>query len=84
MASTSVHVEFGEIGGSYPDGIDQQLMNYVSFRQGTYLNYSTDDDDIQVLGEKMSKSAHYVQHELPTDVLQTRSDYPSILELATR
>lgn len=87
MASTSIHAESGEIDGLYPgspDGADRQLMNYVSFRQGTYLNYSTNDDDIQVSREKMSVSAHYVQHELPTDALRTRNDYQSILELATR
>jgi len=87
MASTSIHVELGESDGSYPgspDGTDRQLMDYVSFRQGTYMNYSTNDDDIQVSREKMSKSAHYVQHELPTDTLRSRNNYQSILELATR
>ena len=88
MASTSIHVEFEEIDGSYPgspDGADRQLMDYVSFRQGTYVNYNTNnDDDVQVSREKMSSSAHYVQHELPTDTLRTRNDYQSILELATR
>lgn len=88
MASTSMHVEVaGGIEGSYPgssDGVDQQLMNYVSFRQSTHVNYNVNDTDVQVSEEKLSKSAHYVQHELPTDVLQSRNDYRSTLELATR
>jgi len=87
MASTSIHVELEEIDGSYPgssDGTDRELMNYVSFRQRTYLNYSTNDDDIKVSREKMSRSAHYAQQELTTDALRTRNDYQSILELATR
>lgn len=85
MAGTSIHVGLGEIDGSHPgssDDIDQQLVNYVSFRRETYLNYNANDDDMQFFGEP--SSAHYVQHELPTDVLRTRSDYQSILELATR
>jgi len=87
MAGTSIHVGIGETDGSHPgssDEIDPQLMNYVSFRQEAYLNYNATDDHIRALGEKMSTSAYYVQHDLPTDVLRTRNDYQSILELATR
>ena len=87
MASTSIHVQLEEIDGSYPgssDGTDRELTNYVSFRQRTYLNYSTNDDDIQVSREKMSRAAHYAQQELTADALRTRNDYQSILELATR
>jgi len=89
MHNTSIQVEFGEIDGSYTypgsvDGVDQQLGNYVSFRQGTYMSYSTNDGDLQAFQEMMSKAAHHVQQELSTDVLRTRNDYQSILELATR
>jgi len=86
MHNTSVHVELGEIDASPGslDGVDQQLMNYVSFRQSTYLSYSTNDGDLHAFQEMMSKAAHHVQHELSTNVLRTRDDYQSILELATR
>lgn len=86
MPKPSVHVEVTKIDGSYPglDDLDQNLINHVSFRLGTYLSYSTNDDDIQAIPQMMSKSAHYVQHEVPTDVLRTRDDYQSTLELATR
>jgi hypothetical protein len=88
MASTSMHVEVtGGIEGSYPgssDGVDQQLMNYASFRQSTHVNYNVNDNDVQISEQRLSKAAHHVQHELPTDVLQTRNDYRSSLELATR
>ena len=87
MPNTSTHVESGETDGSCPgssDGIDQQLANYVSFRQGTYLNYSPNAGNTQASREVMSKLAQYVQRELPTDVLRTREDHQSILELATR
>ena len=89
MPNPSITLEIGEVDGCHtPPGLadeaGQELMNYVSFRQGTYMNYSTNDDDIQVSREKMSRSAHYVQHELPTDTLRSRNSYQSILELATR
>ena len=87
MQNASIHVEVEKIGGSYPgsgDGTDQQLMNYVTFHQGTYLSYSTNDDDFHDFPEKMSKSAHRVHHELPTEILRTRDDYQSTLELARR
>lgn len=87
MPNTSTHVESGETDGSRPgssDSVDQQLMNYVSFRQGTYMNYNVNASDIQAVPEMITRSAHYVQHELPTDALRAREDYQSILELATR
>jgi hypothetical protein len=88
MHDASVRLEFGEIGGPYSgslNDIDQLLVNYISFRQGAYLSYrTTNAGDIQAFPEMMSKSVRYVQHELPTDVLRTRDDYESILELATR
>lgn len=89
MPNTSISVEFGEVDGShgfpgFSGEIGQELMDYISFRQGTYLNYSTNDDHIHAFQETMTKSAHYVQHEMPTDVLRTRKDHPSILELAVR
>lgn len=88
MPNSSISVNVTEIDDSYAfpgftDEIGQELMNYVTFRQGTHSNYSdtADDDHIQ---EMMTKSAHYVQHEMPTEVLWPREDYQSILELATR
>ena len=88
MHDKSVRVEFGRIDGLYPDSLgelDQLLINYVSFRQATYMSYrTTNNHDINALPEAMAKSAHHVLHELPTNILQTRDDYPSIMELATR
>jgi hypothetical protein len=81
MPNPSMSIEVTKLEG---DGIDQPLMDYVSFRQGTYSNYSTAEDHIHALNETMAKSAHYVQHEMPTDTLRTREDCQSILELATR
>lgn len=88
MHKTSVRIEYGEIDSSYPgplEDVDQVLVNYVSFRQGTYKSYrNAHNDDISAFPEIMSKAAHYVKRELPTNVLRTRDDYPSIMELATR
>ena len=85
MHNTSVRVEYGKIYPGAFGEVDQLLINYVSFRQGAYMSYRTaNSDDINALPEVMTKSAHHVRHELPTNVLRTRDDYPSILELATR
>lgn len=91
MPNPSISVDVREIDDpqAFPglaDGVGQELMDYVSFRQGTHSNYSetADDDHIHVFQEMMTKSAHYVQHEMPTELLRTRDDYQSILELATR
>lgn len=90
MSNQSISVDVKEIDDSHAfpgiaDEIRQELMNYVSFRQGTHSNYSdTDDDHVHIFQEMMTKSAHYVQHEMPTDVLRTCDDPQSILELGTR
>lgn len=91
MSNPSISVDIREINDSlgfpgFANEIGQELMNYVSFRQGTHSNYSdtADDDHTHAFQEMMTKSAHYVQHEMPTDVLQALDDYQSILELATR
>jgi len=88
MYGTSVRVEFGKIDSLYPGSlgeVDQLLINYVSFRQAAYKSYrTTNNDNINALPERMSRSAHHVRHELPTNILRTRDDYLSILELATR
>lgn len=91
MPNSSISVEVGEIEDShgfpgFTDETGQELVNYVSFRQGTHSNYSdtADDDHAHAFQEMMTKSAHYVQHEMPTEVLRTRDDDQSILELATR
>lgn len=88
MPDPSISVEFGEVHAStlpgFADEVGQQLINYVSFRQGTYMSYNPNDDHIPAIQEIMTKSTHYVQHEMPTDALRTRDDYQSILELATR
>jgi hypothetical protein len=91
MPNSSISVDVGEIDDplalpGFTEGKGQELKNYVSFRQGTRSNYSdaADDDHIHTFQEMMTKSTHYVQHEMPTEVLQTRDDYQSILELATR
>ena len=91
MPDPSISVDVKEIDHThgfpgFTDEIGQELMNYVSFRQGTHSNYSNtaDDDHIHTFQEMMTKSAHYVQHEMPTDVLRTLDDHQSILELGTR
>jgi len=85
MYGTSVRVEFGKIYPGIHGQVDQLLINYVSFRQGAYMSYRTaNSDDINALQDTLNRSAHYVRQELPTDILRTRDDYPSILELATR
>ncbi|KAF9654422.1 hypothetical protein BDM02DRAFT_3196715 [Thelephora ganbajun] len=89
MHNPSIRVQFGQVDGPYTfsgfeDEIGQQLMDYISFRQGAYSSYHTADDHIQAFQETMARSAHYVQHELPTSVLRTRDDYQSTLELALR
>jgi len=85
MPNPSVSVEFGGIEPQPGLTVEicQQLLNYVSFRQGTYSSYRT-AATFQNLQEAMAISSNYVQHELPTDVLQTRDDYQSTLELAVR
>lgn len=91
MQNPSISVDVRDIDDPYAfpgfvDGMGQELMNYVSFRQGTQSNYSdtANDDHINAVQEMMARSTHYVQHDMPTDVLRTYDDYQSILELATR
>ncbi len=85
MSNPLISMEFGRIEPQPGLTVEicQQLVNYVSFRQGTYSSYRT-ADTFQNLQETMAISSNYVQHEMPTDVLQTRDDYQSILELAVR
>ena len=85
MYGTSVRVEYGKVYPSAHGEVDQLLINYVSFRQGAYMSYRTaNSDDINALQQTLNRSAHHVRHELPTNILRTQDDYPSILELAAR
>lgn len=90
MPNPSITLEIGEVDGCHThpglaDEAGQELMNYVSFRHGTYWNYNgTDDNHVHAFQEIMAKSARYVEHEMPTDVLRTHEDPQSILELAVR
>lgn len=84
MPNPSISVELGKIDDSLADEMGQELMDYVSFRQGTHWSYNASDDHIHNFQDTVAKSAQYVQHEMPTDVLRARDDYQSTLELATR
>ena len=86
MLNPSISLEFGEINPQPGLTVEicQQLINYVTFRQGAYSSYRTADTHFKTLQETMAISSEYVQNEMPTDVLRTRDDYQSILELAVR
>ena len=64
---------------------DDELLQYLSFRQGTHLNYHRAAGiGIQDFDRLILQATKFVQQDLPTSVLRTRNDNESLLELSIR
>jgi hypothetical protein len=64
---------------------DNGLLEYISFRQSTHLNYHRAADiGMQDYGKLIPQAMKFVQQDLPTSILHTRDDNNSLLELGIR
>ena len=65
--------------------LDSGLLEYISFRQSTHLNYHRAGGiDAQNYAKLMPQAMKFVQQDLPTNVLSDMKDAKSVLELGTR
>ena len=60
---------------------DTELLDYVSFRQSTYLNYHRTDIDY---GTLLPQAIKFVQQDLPTSTLSASNGPRFLLELGIR
>lgn len=60
------------------------LLEYISFRQSTQLNYHRADIDIQDYRTLIPQTMKFVEQDLPTSVLKAINDNNSLLELGIR
>ena len=63
---------------------DTELLDYISFRQSTHLNYHRAGIDIQDYKTLLPQTMKFVQQDLPTSILSASDDPKSLLELGIR
>lgn len=63
---------------------DTELLDYISFRQSTHLNYHRAKIGAQDYGTLLPQAIKFVQQDLPTIVLSISDDPKLLLELGVR